>query len=329
MMKRLWTPLVAGIALSVAAIGTVEAASLKLLSSWNKQNWPSYAVLQQYLDNVVEIGGSTVKISVSGPEVVPPFEQLQPVSSGVFDMLYTHGVYHAGSKGISLIADAIDMDPLKRRQVGIWDFIDKYYQKHNNLKMLALVTQSFSGYHIFLKDPLSANGDVQGRKIRGTSSYHGVIRALGGSPVVLPPTQIYTALEKGVVDGAAWPAAGMLSMKHYEVAKYRVRPTFGNSNEPVLINIDSWNKLNAKEKEVLLAAGRETELEMPWVGGEILADETRQLDKFGVKTLHLPPAKAAMIKSAWSKSLWDLARKCCGDGADDLYAIAKKANMTD
>ena len=328
-MKRMWTAPLAGAALAVAMVGAVEAASLKLLTSWNKNNWPTYAVLQQYLDNVKEIGGDTVTFTISGPEVVPPFEQLQPVASGVFDMLYTHGVYHSGSKGIALVVDAIEMDPLKRREKGgVWDFVDKYYQKHNNMKLVALISQSFSGYHMFLKEPLSPEGDVKGRKIRGTLSYHGVIRALGGSPVVLPPAQIYTALEKGVVDGACWPAAGMLSMKHYEVAKYRVRPTFGSSNEPILINLDSWNKLNDKEKGVLLAAGRETELEMPWVGSQILADETAQLDKFGVKTLHLPPDKAALIKKAWSASLWDVARKCCADGADELYAIAKKAGLT-
>ncbi len=328
-MKRIWTPLLAGAALAVGAAGAVEAASLKLLTSWNKNNWPTYAVLQQYLDNVEAIGGDTVKISVSGPEVVPPFEQLQPVASGVFDMLYTHGVYHAGSKGIALVVDTIDMDPIKRREAGIWDFVDKYYQKHNNLKLVALPAQSFSGYHMFLKEPLSPEGDVKGRKIRGTLSYHGVIRALGGSPVVLPGSQIYTALEKGVVDGACWPAAGMLSMKHFEVAKYRVRPTFGSSNEPVLVNLDSWNKLNDQEKGVLLEAGVRTELEMPWVGKEILAEETRQLDKLGVKTLHLPPDKAALVRKAWSTSLWEVARKCCADGADDLYKLAKKAGMTD
>ena len=255
-MKRMWTSLLAGAALAVATAGVVEAASLKLLTSWNKNNWPTYAVLQQYLDNVKEIGGDTVKISISGPEVVPPFEQLQPAASGVFDMLFTHGIYHAGSKGIALVADTIDIDPLKRREVGIWDFIDKYYQKHNNLKLVTLPAASFSGYHMFLKKPLSPAGDVKGRKIRGTLSYHGVIRALGGSPVVLPGSQIYSALEKGVVDGACWPAAGMLTMKHFEVAKYRVRPTFGSSNVPVLVNLDSWNKLNDKEKGVLLAAGR-------------------------------------------------------------------------
>ena len=328
-MKKMWTSLLAGAALAVATAGVVEAASLKLLTSWNKNNWPTYAVLQQYLDNVKAIGGDTVKISISGPEVVPPFEQLQPAASGVFDMLFTHGIYHAGSKGIALVADTIDIDPLKRREVGIWDFIDKYYQKHNNLKLVTLPAASFSGYHMFLKEPLSPAGDVKGRKIRGTLSYHGVIRALGGSPVVLPGSQIYSALEKGVVDGACWPAAGMLSMKHFEVAKYRVRPTFGSSNVPVLVNLDSWNKLNDKEKGVLLAAGRRTELEMPWVGKEILSDETGKLDKLGVKTLHLSPEKAALVKKAWATAQWTVARNCCADGADDLYKLAKNAGMTD
>ena len=49
-----------------------------------------------------------------------------------------------------------------------------------------LSPSSNQGYHIFLKEPLSANNDFKGRKIRGTQSYHGVIRLLGGSPVVLP-----------------------------------------------------------------------------------------------------------------------------------------------
>ena len=63
---------------------------------------------------------------------------------------------------------------------------------------------------------------------------------------------------------------------------------------------------------------------MPWVGDQIMDDENRALKKFGVTDIHMPADKVALIKSAWSKSLWALARKCCGDGADDLYAIARR-----
>lgn len=311
-----------------APLASAQAATLKLLTSWNRDNWPTYAVLEQYVNNAHAIGAGSVKITLTGKEVVPPFEQLQPVSAGVFDMLFTHGVYHAGSKGIALVADAIEADVAKRRSSGVWDFIDKYYQKHNNLKLVALTASSSQGYHIFLKKPLSADNDLKGRKIRGTQSYHGVIRLLGASPVVLPGGQIYTALEKGVVDGAAWPAAGMLSMKHFEVAKYRIRPTFGTSNLGVWVNLDKWNGLSKGEQQALLDAGLKTEREMQAIGDDILAKEDATLDKMGLEYTRLTPANFKRVKATWNSSLWDVANKCCGDGAGKLRALAKKAGLT-
>ena len=249
-MQRNLLSCVAAVAVVGASAAPAGAVDLKMLMSWDKSNAPIYAVAEHFVKIVHSDGAGKVKIVLAGPEVVPPFEQIQPVSSGVFDMLFTHGVYHAGSKGIALVVDAIDLDPFKRRQAGIIDYIDNYYQKHNKLKLISMPTQSFAGYHMYLKEPPTPQGDVAGRKIRGTQSYFGVIKALGGTPVVLPPAQIYTGIEKGVVDGACWPASGMLSMKHYEVAKYAVRPTFGNSNEPILMNLDRWNKLAKQEQQI-------------------------------------------------------------------------------
>ena len=337
-MKRVISLAVVAAVFAFVPLGSANAASVKLLTSWNKNLWPSYAPLELYVKNVAKIGGGEfkgnhttggqVQIKISGTEVVPPFEQLQPVVAGVFDMLYSHGVYHMGSKGISLVLDTIDMDPMKRREVGIHDYIDKYYQKHNNIKLVAILTAGFSGYHMFLKEPPGPDGMIKGRKIRGTASYHGVIRALGGSPVVLPGAQVYSALEKGVVDGACWPAAGMLAMKHYEVAKFRIRPTFGTTNEIVLMNLSKWRKLKDADRKVLHAAAVRTELEAPWFAEEIQIQEDRQLTKLGVKKLDLPADKAALIKKAWSSSLWEFARKCCGDGADGLRELALKHGMT-
>ena len=327
-MKRILTSALIAAMLPVAALSTASATDLKILSSWNKDNWPTYAVLEEFTKNVASIGGGKIKFSISGPEVVPAFEQLQPVSAGVFDILYTHGVYHSGSKGLAMAFDGIDPGPEARRKAGLIDYTDRYYQKNNNLKVLGLVANSNHGYHIFLKEPLSAKSDFAGRKVRGTLSYHGVIRLLGGSPVVLPGGQIYSALEKGVIDGAAWPAAGMLSMKHYEVAKYRVRPTFGTTTTGFWINLDKWKKLSADDQKILSDAAIKTEIEMPAIGDKILADEEQQLDKLGVKVTQLDPATAKKVKEQFASDAWDIAKKCCGDGSEELRALAKKAGMT-
>jgi TRAP-type C4-dicarboxylate transport system substrate-binding protein len=328
-MKRLLaTALTLALFAGLPMMQAEAQTKLRLLSSWNKNNWPTYAVVDHYQKLVQANADPKIEIQIFGEEVVPPFEQLQPAKAGVFDMLFTHGVYHAGSKGIALVVDAIDMDVDKRREVGVWKFVDEYYQRNNNLKMVAMPSASTQGYHIFLREPLTPEGDFKGRKIRGTQSYHGIIKALGGAPVVLPGGQIYTALEKGVVDGAAWPAAGMLSMKHYEVAKYRMRPTFGVSTEPVFVNLDKWKKLPANVQKVLLDKGLQLEKEMPALGDAIQKQEDEELDKLGVKITMLPPDKVALVKKVWAESLWELAEQCCADGAKELRQIAMKANLT-
>ena len=308
--------------------GQSTAAELRLLSSFNSTQKPTYAVLERYLENVKAIGGDAVKIKISGPEVVPIFEQLQPVASGVFDMLYTHPVFHAGEGGLALTVDAIDIDPIARRKAGVWDYVDTFYQKKHGLKLVAMMSTSMSGYHLFTKEPLSEAGDLSGRKVRGTPTYHGVIRALGAEPVVLPGSEIYSALQKGIVDGAGWPAAGMVSMKHYEVAAYRLRPTFGVATQPVFINMAAWEKLSEAEQKILLEAGEKTELEMPWLGNAIQNEEDAKLNELGVKVIQLSPEMATKVQDAFLESIWELGTKCCQDAAAELRAIAKKAGLT-
>lgn len=312
----------------VAAVGA-QAAELRLLSSFNSTQKPTYAVLERYLENVQTIGGDTITVRISGPEAVPIFEQLEPVSSGVFDMLYTHPVFHAGSAGLALTVDAMDVDPVARRTSGVWDMVDAFYQETHNLKMVAMMSVSMEGYHLFTKEPLGPEGDLAGRKIRGTPTYFGPIEALGAEPVVLPGSEIYSALQTGIVDGAGWPAAGMVSMKHYEVAAWRLRPTFGAATQPVFVNLDVWNGLTEEEQSVLLEAGRITELEMPWIGNAIQAEEDAALDELGVGVQTLSPEMAARVQSAFIDTIWNLGVECCGDAAVALRETARAAGLTE
>jgi len=309
------------------ATTSVSAAQLKVLSSWNSNIGPTYIVLETWVKNVAKIGGDKIKIRISGPEVVPGFQQLQPVKSGVFDVLFTHGVYHMGSKGLAAVVDAMNADPVGKRTSGVWDHLDQFYQKTHGLKLIAQSASSTAGYHIFLKDPIKG-GDWKGRKIRGTQTYHGVIKLFGGEPVVMPGSQVYSALEKGVVDGAAWPAAGMLSMKHFEVAKYKVRPTFGTSTLPILINLAKWKKLTKEEQGILLTAGEMTELQMPWIGDALQAEEDRALEAKGVKITRIPADKIAAMRKAFSDGVWGLGEKCCGDASKKMRELAVKAGLS-
>jgi TRAP-type mannitol/chloroaromatic compound transport system substrate-binding protein len=53
--------------------------------------------------------------------------------------------------------------------------------------------------------------------------------------------KIYSALEKGVVDGATWPAVEP-SITNGMVAKVHIRPTYGEY-QSALVNLNNWNRL--------------------------------------------------------------------------------------
>jgi TRAP-type C4-dicarboxylate transport system substrate-binding protein len=317
----------AAVTMLIGAATPARATDLKLLSAWDTSNAPAWLMVTNYVKLVSQLSDGKLNIKISGPQVVPPFEQLQPVSSGVFDMLFQHGVYHAGSKGLALAFDAFDPDPIARRAAGLNDYLDKYYQKNNNLKVLAINTQG--SFMLVLRQPLTPEGDLKGRKIRGTTNYKGLVESLGASLVVLPIADTYSALDRGVVDGAATAAQGMISLRWNEVTKYRLRPTFGAVTVPIFINLDRWKKLTKEEQSILEEAGRLNELQVYWLVRQMQLKEEKDLDKLGMSYQFLSADKANKIESIYAQGIHELADKCCGKEAQDLRKLAADAGLTD
>ncbi len=315
------------IALALILSGGAQAADLRLLSSWDKTNPAVPAMAEPFMKGVEAGTKGSIKFASSGPETVPAFEQLQPVSTGVFQMLFTHAVYHYGTTGIAMGLDAVGGTPEQRHASGMYEAIDKGYQKLG-LKLIAAASSATRGYHIVLRAPVSPAGDLSGRKIRGTPSYNNVVSMLGGSSVVLPPGEVYSSLEKGVVDGAAWPAAGVLGMRWYEVAKYMLRPGFGFSTYLFLMNLNTWNKLSDAERAVVTAEARKAEEIWNRQYDQMAKDEEDELIKRGMQITEMGAEQKAKLPSAWAEAQWELAEKKSGQEAKDLRALLKSKGLT-
>ena len=297
-----------GLAVAVAFAVSIaaQAAELKILTSWPPNNTGTRVTELAFMALVTQETKGGITLKLSGPEAVPSFEQLQPAAAGVFDLLITHGAYHYGSTGIGVAMDAVNGDPVKRRESGVWDLVDKHYQRLG-LKAIAFVPQGQSGYQIILRDPVGPDGGLKGRKIRGTASYHPLIKALGGAPVVIPPVDVYTSMEKGVVDGAAWPTIGVIDMKWTEVAKYYVRPSFGVSTLKIFMNLNSFNKLSEADKKSMLEAGRKLEIKIYAEYDAMAKAEETAMQKAGMKEARFSPAYEAQMGKLWEDGIWELA----------------------
>lgn len=309
------TPVIAGAVIAVTAafgLPVTEASAeskVKVLRSWPK-TLEAVRILDHFHEAAEKAGGGDLKISQSGPEVVPPLEQLNPVSAGVFDMLFSHGAYHAGTNGLLMGVDALKLDPVKLRESGLYDFISNNYEKKHGLKLISLTATGTHGYHMVLKKPPHPVDGLKGRKIRGTATYHPLIKNLGGSPVVLTFGQMYTALEKGVVDGYAFPLYGLRTFKFYEAgAKYVMRPAMGVSKSFTLMNVRAFNKLPKKHQTALLEAGKESEIwSIKWFD-EYIAQEEKDLRAKGVEYVNYPEKFRPHVRKWFNEGVLSLVEK--------------------
>ncbi|HIF81418.1 MAG TPA: hypothetical protein EYQ05_12805 [Gammaproteobacteria bacterium] len=278
-LLRTITAIAIGLALSTTAS---LAEELRMLTAWGANHSGTANMAYGYIKLAEELTGGSVSIKPNGPEVVSGGKQLQPVTAGVFDLIYTHGLYHTGTTGIGAAIDAVEGDIEKRRESGIWDWVDQHYQKTQNLKILSIPTAT-TGFRFFLKEPMDQAKKLDGMKIRALPSYNKIVGSLGGTAVVIPFGELYSAAEKGVIDGLVWPAVGAVGFKFHEVTPYLAEPAFGTVSYLIMMNLDKWKSLNADTQKALLEAGHKLEQDTIGVFNALLVEENAAMVADGAK----------------------------------------------
>ena len=93
--------------------------------------------------------------------------------------------------------------------------------------------------------PLRAPQDYEGQKLRIQSSkvLEAQMRALGASPQVLAFSEVYQAMQTGVVDGNENTPSNVYSQKMHEVQKYLTVTNHGYIGYTVIVNTKFWNGL--------------------------------------------------------------------------------------
>lgn len=108
--------------------------------------------------------------------------------------------------------------------------------------------------------PLHAPGDFRGLKMRIQSSkvLDAQMRALGANPQVLAFSEVYQALQTGVVDGTENPPSNMYTQKMHEVQKHLTVSNHGYLGYAVIVNKKFWDGLPADVRGQLEQAMRDS-----------------------------------------------------------------------
>lgn len=302
------------------------AENFKMLTAWAPNYVFNTGVLPSFMKNLEESSKGEIKISTFGPDVVPTFEQLQPVQSGIFDLAHTYSAYHMGSIAVGVSMDATTADPVKRRESGLFAAIDKEY---NKIGVKLISYPPLTPYHFITRDSLDGTKpSLQGRKLRSIPSLQNLIQNLGGSPVTMPGGDVYTSLQKGVIDGAPWTQVGVKDFKWYEVADYMVTPSFGYVSTMILMNLKKYNALSPQKKKWLDDAGKKTEIEAQAYFSGLIKDEIAFLKANGMKETRMNADDAKNIEKYWNDGLWSMAKATSGAAGQEIYTLAVKTGMT-
>jgi TRAP-type C4-dicarboxylate transport system substrate-binding protein len=255
--------LICAVTVISGAIATAEEVTLKAQSALPKNHDLTQSFLALYVDKVNEAGKGIVQINyIGGPEVTPADKAAQAVQRGVIDMLHSPAAYYAGITPQSLALMATNMTPAEVRANGGFDNLTEVWKEKLNAKIVAW-GESGAQFHLYLskEPPLDADGnlDLTGLKIRTTGAYRPLVTALGASAVEMPVGDVYTALQRGVVDGFGWPTVGLKALGLADAIKYRIDPPFYHLANMVLVNQDKWDALPQEAKDVLLNVGAEYE----------------------------------------------------------------------
>lgn len=280
-----------------------KAIEWRMMTSWGTEYIHVRKLFLPFVERVNQRAAGRLKISWVGPEAVPSLEQFKPLREGLFDALFTTPGYHFGEIQVGQAQDITIATGKERRSSGMVKILDEAYRKKTNIVYLSGIPDG-TGYHLMLKKKID-RADLTGLKIRTSPYYDPLVKALHGIPVRVAPAEIYSALEKGVVDGAGWPFFGALDYKWYEVVKYMVRPRFGDDVYQILVNLNSWNRLPKDLQNLLTNIAIEMENEGAVTMQALYESEERELLKRGMELLVLPPKEAQKYLTTFHDRSWE------------------------
>jgi tripartite ATP-independent transporter DctP family solute receptor len=220
---------------------------------------------REFANLVAEKSGGRIEIEVyPASQLGDERTQLQAVQMGAIDLFRpnTNSMGDFGAKKMNLFA----LPYVFRNRDHLWKVLkspigDELLQDvaDSGTKMVALCyVEEGSRNFFFRENPVTKVADLKGLKIRvpQTQILMDTVNAFGASATPISYSELYSALQTGVVDGAENPPTGYLFNNFYEVAPYYTLDGHTYSPSLIVISEMKWKKLSEEDRKVLLEAAR-------------------------------------------------------------------------
>ncbi len=236
-----------------------QKQTLRMVTTWPK-NFPGLgASAERFAKAVAQASDGTLKIQVfAAGELVPALESFDAVSQGAADLYHGSEYYWQGKTpafnfftAIPFGMTAIEFNGWIYSGGGqaLWDKLSARF----NIKPF-VVANTGTQMGGWFNRPITSTNDLRGLKIRAPGLGGEIYRQLGATPVTLPGSEIFTAMQSGKIDAAEWVGPwNDLTFGFQQLASYCYWPGFHEPSAAIAVgvNLNTWNKLSPSHQALI------------------------------------------------------------------------------
>ena len=145
-------------------------------------------------------------------------------------------------------------------------------------------------------------------KLRSQPIYREFFDALGATSVSVPVPEVYTSLERGVVDGIGWPLVAIQDLSWDEFLTHRIDPPFFQTDLVVIMNEDRWGSLSDEARKILTVAAVAYEQESYDYYQQNIADTDRAVREAGMQVVEITGPAAERYLDMAFETAWERLR---------------------
>ena len=327
---------------------SAERFSWKLVTTW-LPNFPGLGTgvntLARYIQ---EMSGGRMEITIyAAGELVPAFEVFDAVSQGSAEMGHGAAYYWRGKSEAAQFFATIPFG-LNAHEQNAWlyyggglDLWREVYEPFNLMPFPAGNTGVQMGG--WFNRPINSMADLHGLKMRIPGIGGEVLRRAGGTPVNLPLSEIFTALQTGSIDATEWVSPyNDVAIGLHQAARYYYYPGWQEPGPTLecIINRDAWNSLPEDLKAIVRVACQATTLDMvsefmarnATSLAQLQADENVEVLKFpddvltGLRELTYSVVEELAVDDPVFARVWDSVREFMGI-SQSWQAISEQAYL--
>ena len=305
----------------LAAPAAAQETTLRLVSAF-AENGIYVVHMQKWVQKFNAEGKGTLQINfIGGPKAIPAFEAGNAVKTGVVDMALATGAFYTNVMPEADFLKLTQIPVAEQRRNGAFAAINELWMTKGNMVYLARMVEN-QPFHLYLNRRID-KPDLTNMKIRITPVYRDFFASLGANNVTMPPGEVYTALERNVVDGYGWPIGGIFDLNWNEKTKFRVDPGFYDAEVSIVMNLDAYKRLTPKQKAFLDKQALALEaMNVFWTGYGI--EETARQSKAGIQAIKFDAAGTkAFVDKAYDAG-WAGAMKANPEFAKKLKTLTAK-----